>query len=83
MALETKFEAYLLFKASNTKGVEWLKRFQRGGLQTLFVIIHFLYDSDWVDSIVEGQEGELIHLLSPVKVRVFRQLNFSTMANRS
>lgn len=72
--LESRFEAYLLAKASTEEGTMWLSNFKRGGLQTIALVIHFLYDRAWMDEISHDQEEELINALSKVKVRVFKQL---------
>lgn len=73
-AIEKRFEIYLLYKASTAEGVAWLKEFQLSGTQTIALIMHFLYDRDWIDTVVEHHEDELIHFLSPVKVKIFKKL---------
>jgi hypothetical protein len=73
-AIETRFESYILFKASTTAGLAWLKGFNKGGLQTIALVMHFFYDDNWCDTVDESQEDELLHLLSSVKIRLFNKL---------
>lgn len=72
--IEKRFEDYLLDKAKTAEGLTWLKEFKMSGMQTIAVIMHFLYDKDWIDTVAEHQEDELIHLLSAAKMRIFRQI---------
>lgn len=74
VAIEKRFEIYLLHKASTAAGLAWLKEFQLNGTQTIALVMHFLYDRDWIDTVVENHEDELIYLLSPVKTKIFKQL---------
>jgi len=72
--IEKRFEHYLLDKAATAEGLTWLKEFQMSGMQTIAIIMHFLYDRKWIDAIAENEEDELIHLLSATKMKVFRKI---------
>jgi hypothetical protein len=76
--LELKFEAYLKNKASSELGKKWLNDFKKGGLTTLILIMHFIYDKQWMNMTFDEREEDLIFsILSKVKKRVFEEL-FST-----
>jgi len=73
--LETKFELYLKHKASSELGKRWLSDFKKGGLTTLILIMHFIYDKQWMNTSFDEKEEELIFsILSKVKKRVFEDL---------
>jgi hypothetical protein len=74
LTIEKKFETYLLYRSSTKDGVAWLAEFKRGGLQTIALVMHFLYNKDWIDTVGEDQEDELIHLLSKTKLKLFKEL---------
>lgn len=72
--IQARFEAYLLFKASTSTGRIWLNEYSRGGGQNVTLVMHFLYDKSWMDTVKGDQEEELINELIKVKTRVFNQL---------
>lgn len=73
--LESRFEKYLKNKASTETGKTWLSDFKKGGLTTIILIMHFIYDKNWMTMTFNEKEEELLFLmLSKVKTKVFKEL---------
>jgi hypothetical protein len=73
--LELKFEKYLKDKASTETGKYWLSDFKKGGLTTIILVMHFIYDKKWMNKPFDENEEELLfYVLSKVKHRVFKEI---------